>query len=295
MKHVSAKSLYEAYNEAHPNAWKSWNGGDVPRWEELALRKANGDGAAHQVIMKWIAVAAVVSEALEGTRIDLAGIAKLFGVDTAAAGDEWPEALEGAVNDHFARLIRVAPPERLHKLRSLIELANFDDEIERELACGLDTLLGEIGRLENQSEARRQTLVDANAQIEALKRERDHYKAEAQRWGDRNRELENRAHHATDVLRGSFAPPTIDELRDLRGLEALAPWETVATPFVPPMRDTGDLPVLTPVDFAVAIDPGVAPAIARIEPAPIEVVEIARPHHHTDVSDLSVDQGDKPQ
>ncbi len=268
MNHVSAKSLYEAYNSAGPNPWKSWSGGDVPQWHELTAREAQGDGAAHQVIAKWIAVAAHAASLLDGMRLELLGVAHLFGVDLN--GDEWAEALEGAVNDHFRRLVRVMPPERLHKIRALVQLANLDNEIERELALSLDTLVGEIGRLENQSEARRQTLADVNAQVEALKRERDYHKAEAQQYADRNRELENRAHHAGETLRGHIAPPDIDELRRIRGLEPLAPWETVPTPFVPSMRDTGDIPVLDP----------------------IEVVEIHRPQHHTDVSDLSVEQGE---
>lgn len=81
----------------------------------------------------------------------------------------------------------------------------------------------------------------ARAVAEASANEITYWKAETQRWADRLREVENRTAHAVDALRGELAPPTIDEIRELRGLEPLAPWVTEPAPYVPHMRDTSDL------------------------------------------------------
>lgn len=42
-----AKELFNAYNEQGPNPWKTFDGRDVPKWDELN----------DQVRAKWIAVA----------------------------------------------------------------------------------------------------------------------------------------------------------------------------------------------------------------------------------------------
>lgn len=44
-----AKEMFEAYNAQGPNPWKTWNGGDVPSWDECG----------EQVQAKWIAAASV--------------------------------------------------------------------------------------------------------------------------------------------------------------------------------------------------------------------------------------------
>lgn len=42
-----AKMLFNAYNEQGPNPWKTFDGRDVPRWDQLGP----------QVSAKWVAVA----------------------------------------------------------------------------------------------------------------------------------------------------------------------------------------------------------------------------------------------
>lgn len=42
-----AKKMFDAYNEQGPNPWKTFDGRDVPRWEQLG----------GQVVSKWIAAA----------------------------------------------------------------------------------------------------------------------------------------------------------------------------------------------------------------------------------------------
>lgn len=42
-----AKAMFDAYNEQSPNPWKTFDGRDVPRWEQLG----------EQVRLKWVAAA----------------------------------------------------------------------------------------------------------------------------------------------------------------------------------------------------------------------------------------------
>lgn len=42
-----AKKMFDAYNEQGPNPWKTWDGKDVPRWNDLS----------DQVRAKWTAAA----------------------------------------------------------------------------------------------------------------------------------------------------------------------------------------------------------------------------------------------
>lgn len=51
-----AKKLFAAYNETGPNPWKTWDGKDVPKWDELN----------DQVRWKWEAVADKAFDLVEG-------------------------------------------------------------------------------------------------------------------------------------------------------------------------------------------------------------------------------------
>lgn len=53
-----AQNLFTAYNDEGPNPWKTWDGKDVPRWENLS----------GQVLRKWRAVARRALERLAPTR-----------------------------------------------------------------------------------------------------------------------------------------------------------------------------------------------------------------------------------
>lgn len=50
-----ARSMFDAYNEEGPTPWKTFDGRDVPRWNDLndAVRG------------KWVAAAKVATKALE--------------------------------------------------------------------------------------------------------------------------------------------------------------------------------------------------------------------------------------
>lgn len=50
-----AKKLFNAYNAQGPNPWKTWDGKDVPTWDELN----------DQVRYKWTAVAVAAFELTE--------------------------------------------------------------------------------------------------------------------------------------------------------------------------------------------------------------------------------------
>ncbi len=51
-----AQEMFAAYNEEGPNPWKTWDGKDVPRWDELN----------DQVRGKWIAAAKRAVEYIQG-------------------------------------------------------------------------------------------------------------------------------------------------------------------------------------------------------------------------------------
>lgn len=57
--------------------------------------------------------------------------------------------------------------------------------------------------------------------LEDAERARDAADAEAARWIEENSKLWARIQHAADTLRGDLTPPTIAELRKLRGLAPL--------------------------------------------------------------------------
>lgn len=48
-----AKHPFDAYNETQPNPWKTFDGRDVPQWDQLS----------EQVQKKWKAVAKAAAEA----------------------------------------------------------------------------------------------------------------------------------------------------------------------------------------------------------------------------------------
>jgi hypothetical protein len=50
-----AQQLFDAYNNAPPNPWKTFDGRDVPRW----------DGLTEQVRGKWLAAARAAINAFE--------------------------------------------------------------------------------------------------------------------------------------------------------------------------------------------------------------------------------------
>jgi hypothetical protein len=52
---TDARTLFAAYNEQGPNPWKTWDGKDVPRWDDLNA----------QVQAKWVAVAVAAVELSE--------------------------------------------------------------------------------------------------------------------------------------------------------------------------------------------------------------------------------------
>lgn len=108
-------------------------------------------------------------------------------------------------------------------------------EMRNNLAADLKVKVTEIARLNVLLKAGQKLLraslsvaadqVDeANAIASAAANDSAFWRAEAQRWSDRMRELENRAQHAVETLQGKVEAPEIEELRAMRKLEPLAPW-----------------------------------------------------------------------
>ena len=177
---ITGKHLFEAYNDQGPNPWKTFDGRDVPSWEQVS----------DQVREKWEAAALLYVE-----------------MDAAR---------EGSIENYRRELAEFG---RLH-----VEALRTEREIWQKKVLALEQQLEMVN-------------------VESFIREAAHWKAEAQRWADRNRTLENRARHAIEVLRGELSPPEMEEIREVRRLEPLDPWTTQPTPYVPPIRDTGDLEV----------------------------------------------------
>lgn len=51
-----ARAMFDAYNDQGPNPWKTFNGGDVPRWEALNDQvRAKWEAAAVKAI-DWLGV-----------------------------------------------------------------------------------------------------------------------------------------------------------------------------------------------------------------------------------------------
>lgn len=159
--------------------------------------------------------------------------------------------------------------ENLEKQLELWKVSNAENQSKaREMFLQLKTATREVVRLEELEKESQKLLraslevaagelEEARAVAEAACNEVAYWKVEAQRWADRMRELENRTHHAIETLRGALEPPTIDEIRDIRGLQPLAPWATTPAPFIPPMRDTSDLN--TRPEWAVSAEEEVTP------------------------------------
>jgi hypothetical protein len=49
-----ARAMFDAYNEQGPNPWKTFDGRDVPRWDELNDQVRSKWEAAAQKAIAWL-------------------------------------------------------------------------------------------------------------------------------------------------------------------------------------------------------------------------------------------------
>lgn len=106
-----AKQMFGAYNEQGPNPWKTFDGRDVPKWDELN----------DQVRAKWTAAAAKAREIFDG--------------DAVAVRLQHLRTREHQIMD-LCSLVGVAAEEELEPaIKRLVERQDNTEELEERMAA----------------------------------------------------------------------------------------------------------------------------------------------------------------